>query len=104
MGRNSLDNKVITRKQKWWDWHKKNPAVYQLFKKFTFEAIEKKGAKRLGARFVIERVRWETNVETKGSGFKIDDHFIPYYARLFMFEFPEHKNLFNKRPMKKEYE
>ena len=29
----------LTTKQRWWAWHKKNPIVWVLFQKFTFEAI-----------------------------------------------------------------
>ncbi len=31
----------MTQKQEWWKWHKLNPNVYELFKRFTFEAINK---------------------------------------------------------------
>ena len=32
---------TVDLKKKWWAWHKENPEFYELFKKFTFQAIQK---------------------------------------------------------------
>ena len=37
---NSLKKSLQERKLKWWSWHKKNPLVYELFEKYTFNAVE----------------------------------------------------------------
>ena len=90
------------KKKKWWAWHLENPHVYNLFKRFTFEALAKQRHKNLGAWLVVNRIRWETSVETDGSDFKISNNFIAYYARLFMAQYPEHKGLFRTKPLKEE--
>ena len=90
------------RKKKWWAWHRENPHVYRLFRRFTFEALEKKRHKHLGAWLVVNRIRWETSIETEGDDFKISNDFIAYYARLFMHENPEHKGLFRTKLLKEE--
>lgn len=90
-----------SKKRKWWAWHRSNPHVYHLFKRFTFEALGK-GHEHLGAWLVINRIRWETNIETTGDDFKISNDYIAYYARLFMAEFPEHEGLFRTKTMKEE--
>jgi hypothetical protein len=90
------------RKKKWWAWHLKNPHVYCLFKRFTFEALDKRRHKNLGAWLVVNRIRWETSIETKGEDFKISNDFIAYYARLFMAQHPEYKGLFRTKKMKGE--
>jgi hypothetical protein len=90
------------KKKKWWAWHLENPHVYHLFRRFTFEALAKKRHKHLGAWLVVNRIRWETSIETEGSDFKISNDFIAYYARLFMHENPEHKGLFRTKPLKEE--
>lgn len=85
-------------KQKWWEWHKKNPHVYELFEKFTFIAINK-GHKRLSAWLIVNRIRWETSIETSGDDFKISNDFIAYYARLFVAYHPEYEGFFQLKRM-----
>ena len=65
----------------WKAFHRDNPAVFGLFRRFAMEALNK-GRRRLGARMIGERIRWHTGVETIGDEFKINDHFWPYYSRL----------------------
>jgi hypothetical protein len=88
-----------TTKEKWWRWHNANPQVYELFERFTNEAINN-GHTRLSAWLIVNRIRWETMVETKGDDFKISNDFIAYYARLFMAYNPQHEGFFKTRPMK----
>jgi hypothetical protein len=90
-------------RQRWLEWHRQNPHVYRLFKEFTFAAI-RRGHKRLSAWLVVNRIRWETSVETLGGDFKISNNFIAYYARLFMEEYPEFKGFFMTKPLKGERE
>ena len=90
------------KKERWWAWHQENPHVYRLFKRFTFEALMKQRHKHLGAWLVVNRIRWETNIETTGEDFKISNDFIAYYARLFMAQHPEHKGLFRTKRLKGE--
>jgi hypothetical protein len=91
-----------TKKERWWAWHLENPHVYRLFKRFTFQALMKRRHKHLGAWLVVNRIRWETSIETTGEDFKISNDFIAYYARLFMAQHPEHKGLFRTKPLKEE--
>lgn len=86
----------MSKKHLWWDWHKANPEVYELFKKYTFEAIAA-GHEHYGAKGIIERIRWHTSVETKGDAFKINNNWAPFYARLFMLHHPDHDEFFRLR-------
>jgi|TARA_B100001778_G_scaffold330509_1_gene333133 hypothetical protein len=88
-------------KKKWWAWHKQNPHVYKLFERFTLEAISK-GHKRLSAWLVVNRIRWETTIETSGSDFKISNDYIAYYARLFHALNPKYDGFFITKKMKGE--
>ena len=66
----------------WKDFHAKNPYVFTKFQEFANTA-QQEGCTKLGARFLGERIRWHVWFETVGgNGFKINDHFWPYYARL----------------------
>ena len=77
--------------------HRANPAVYRIFKKFAFEAINK-GRQHLGARMIWNRIRWYTSVETcAGDGFKLNNNHSPYYARMFMRDYPQHDGFFRTR-------
>jgi len=87
-------------KQKWWEWHKQNPHVFGLFEEFTFRAINR-GHNRLSAWLVVNRIRWETSIETKGGDFKISNDYIALYARYFMHLYPEYNGFFKIKKMKR---
>jgi hypothetical protein len=89
-------------KQKWWMYHKENPDVYKLFKRFTFDAIAR-GHDNYSSKAVFERIRWHTEIETSGE-FKMSNNYTPYYARLFMWEFPEHQGFFRTQTLAEERE
>jgi len=78
------------------EFHKENPHVYEVFKRFTFEAIGA-GRNRFGAWMIWNRMRWYTTIETRGEAFKLNNNHIAYYARMFMADFPQHDGLFRTR-------
>ena len=88
-------------KRKWWEWHKQNPHVYDLFEKFTLDAISK-GHERLSAWLIVNRIRWETAVETRGDDFNISNDFIAYYARLFMHNHPRYEGFFKTKTLRRD--
>lgn len=90
----------MTLKEKFTDWDKENPIIYQLFCRFTFEAIER-GHKRLSAWMIANRIRWETSVVTTGNDYKISNDFIAFYARKFMEEYPQYDGFFKTKTMKR---
>ena len=83
-------------KRTWWSWHKANPEVYELFKKFTWQVIGA-GHKNYSSKAIFERIRWHTDVETGGDPFKINNNYTAYYARLFMVDHPEYDGFFRTR-------
>jgi len=97
-----------TIKERFIEFHKANPEVYALFERFTFEALDS-GMKKVGAKFVFERIRWEIFVATKGAGYciatkkslKLNNNFTAWYARLFMAKHRDHVGLFERRAVKK---
>lgn len=86
-------------KRKWWCYHKQNPEVYELFKRYTFQLI-RAGHNHYSAKGVFERIRWHSDVETAGEPFKISNNYTPYYARLFMTEFKRHDGFFRIKELK----
>jgi len=81
--------------------HAENPVVYKLWDKFTREAISK-GYRKIGVALIMERIRWETNIElhdqiNEEKEIKINDHHKAYYARLWLKNNPQHKGMFELR-------
>lgn len=89
------------------EFHKANPEVYDLFERFTFEAIDS-GMNKIGAKFIFERIRWEIMIATKGAGYcvatkktlKLNNNFTAWYARLFMAKHRKYVGLFERRKAK----
>jgi hypothetical protein len=97
------ENKLEERKREWWEWHKQNPKVWERFRDYTLEAI-RSGRKNYSQWAVINRIRWNEEIETKGGDFKISNNYISFYARLFHAKYPEHKDFFKLKPLKEEKE
>ncbi len=86
-------------KAAWWEFHRANPHVYAMFKRFTFEVLRRHT--HYSARAVVHRMRWHTSIEVVNDDeFKINNNHTPYYARLFMKDFPLHEGFFRTRETK----
>ena len=82
--------------EKFKEFHRANPHVYKLFCRFALEATIRRD--RFSARTVVHRLRWYTNIETKDvDGIKVNDHWSPFYARMFEADYPVHKGFFEHR-------
>jgi hypothetical protein len=82
--------------------HAANPHIYELFKRFTFEAIMA-GREHFSVISIFERIRWYTDVETQGDPFKINQNFAAYYGRMFMKDFPVYEGFFRTRKLRGAY-
>jgi hypothetical protein len=80
-------------------YHAANPHVYQLFRRFTLQVINT-GRERYGAKSIFEQIRWHTEIESKGEDFKINNNYTPFYARMFMYEYPQNDGFFRLRTMR----
>lgn len=61
--------------EKWMD---ENPAIYDLFRKFAQQAMQR--GCRFGIALLTERIRWEVAVEW-GGAYKINNNYRAYIAR-----------------------
>jgi hypothetical protein len=93
------DNQPLNWQQRFELYDKENPHVYELVKKYTFEAIAS-GQKHFSMASIIERIRWFTEIETTGDPFKINQNYQTYYGRKFMQEFPQHEGFFRTRKLR----
>lgn len=77
--------------------HANNPHVYELFKKYTAEVILA-GLKHYSAAAIFHRIRWHSEIETKGEEpFKMCQNHCTYYGRLFMKDHPQFDGFFRTR-------
>ena len=76
--------------------HRNNPRVYRLFEMYALEAIAS-GRKHYSARAIMERVRWDCEITTRGGQFKINNNHFPWYAKMFMEIHPEQSGFFMTR-------
>ena len=80
--------------------HKENPSVYKYFKEYFFFLHERKGWQRIGAKLIVERIRFELIVKTNAPDFKISNNFTARYVRLFISENPEYERCFELRELR----
>ena len=75
-----------------------HPEVSRLFVKFTNEIISR-GFANYSAQAIFERIRWETDqADVEGrSSFKLNNNYVPWFARKFMERYPEHDGFFRTR-------
>jgi hypothetical protein len=79
--------------------HRMNPYIWKLFLRFTQEVIDA-GFVHYSVNAVFERIRWHVSIETKSEdGFKLNNVFRAYYARLFEVGNPQYRGLFRKRKL-----
>lgn len=76
--------------------HRKHPEVWALFCQFTREKIAR-GARRIGAKAVWERIRWETGAGDNEGAPKLNNNFTASYARWFQAMYPQHAGVFRTR-------
>ena len=72
-----------------------NPELYDLFKRFAFEAMKYK--KSYAAAGILYRIRWETEVSEAGSEYKINQNWARFFAIKFMEEFPQYEGFFRMK-------
>jgi hypothetical protein len=72
-----------------------------IFHAFCTEALKvhNRGRKHYSARTIVEFLRHHTTLQEKDGVFKINDHCVPYMARLFDLMFPHAKGLFEYRKL-----
>ena len=73
-----------------------NPDVFDTFVKLARE-MKQAGHQRYSQYAIMHRIRWENDLKTTGSQFKIDDSFTPIYARLAEYLCPDLKGFFEFR-------
>ena len=69
---------------RFWDFHEANPDVWAHLCRFAQGVVEA-GLPRYSIKALVERVRYHVEVEVQTTdGFKINNNYTAYYARLLM--------------------
>lgn len=87
-------------KTQWWRFHKQHPEVFERFRQIAFDLISN-GHKHYSSDGILHVVRFELNRQIKdpGSQYKINNNWTPYYARYFIWMYPEYENFFETREL-----
>ena len=65
-----------------------NQELWEMFVKYSVNLGEKK--KRFSAAGIFHLMRYETLINQRGSSFKLDQNWSPYYARKFIEDYPQY--------------
>lgn len=81
------------------EFHRVHPEVFELFHEAALRVVAA-GKRRISARLIAERIRWTFEIERGDDGFKLNNNYIPYYARLVMILDFKCEGLFERRDAK----
>lgn len=84
--------------KKFLKYHKINPDIWTSFEEKSLELI-RLGQTHYGAGAIAEIIRYE-RIKTGQDGFKINNNFRAYYARVFEIKYPEYLGFFETRTVK----
>lgn len=91
-----VDLFTCSHEQKFYEFHRANPQVWIEFEQKALEMI-KAGRRHYSARAILEVARWSIHLQTTDEEFKVNNNHIPYYARMFRANHPEHAGFFRTR-------
>ena len=93
-----FDRYPQTMKDRFKKFHSENPHVYEEFKRLAFK-MKATGRTKYSATAIVNVLRWETDLKTKGDVFQINNDFISIYVRLIIWRYPEMVDFFELREM-----
>lgn len=96
-----MDKKIFTGypkhvRERFRKFHYNNPEVAELFFQKA-KQMRRTGRRKYSAMRIMQSIRWDHDLKTTGDVFKINNDFVPIYARFFMYENPEYADFFETR-------
>lgn len=70
------------------EFHAANPHVFAEFERRALQ-LARAGARRIGAKAIAERIRWDIHIRTLGDEYKLNNSFVALYARLLIHHHPQ---------------
>lgn len=80
-------------------YHDSNKHIYEIYKAVAFDLI-RQGRKRIGSKFIFERIRYDLPYFQSEGIYKIDNNQASMYARKFVLEHPQFGHLFKFKQLK----
>jgi hypothetical protein len=88
----------MTQRQRWWEFHCRNPHVYNSLRSLAL-GLKSQGFKKCGIALLWEQLRWQSYIKTHGEGeYKLSNSYRAYYSRFLMAREPELREFFRVRP------
>jgi|GEM_PF-5348459 len=92
--------KTMTHAERFAEFDRRNPQVYTLILQLV-DGLLDIGVQRFGLRMVWERLRWMHVFVTKGEDkWKMNDHYVPYYARKLLADRPQLEGVMETRKLR----
>ncbi len=81
--------------------HNANTHIYDKFAELVTQAVDA-NKKKISSKLIINKIRWDMYMSTTddGTGYKINDAYTAWYARLYIRRNPHHKELFETRKIR----
>lgn len=83
--------------QRFEEFHRDNPRVYETLVRLAREWTQRTGRHKLGIATLFERTRWEIALATNDPDYKLNNNYRAYYARLIMHRETDLADLFDLR-------
>ena len=83
--------------QSFHEFHRGHTEIYNLFRQYALYLINDKGKKKIGAKMIVERIRWNVFVNVTDADYKINNSHTSRYARMFIDEYPQYASYFELR-------
>lgn len=80
-------------------WIGANPHVLSMFIDLALQ-LQRAGRRRIGAKAIVERMRWEYMLRTDGDGFKLNNNWTSRLARAAVRRRPELADVFEFRELR----
>ncbi|OHD16554.1 MAG: hypothetical protein A2Y38_01215 [Spirochaetes bacterium GWB1_59_5] len=80
------------------EYHAKNPQIYERFRELAL-SVYKAGRRHYSAWAIMNIIRWEHDLKTTGSEFKLSNDFIALYSRLMILNYPMFTDFFTLKQM-----
>ena len=79
--------------------HARNPGMYELFDRFTWNRIHRGFFRRYSSDAILHQIRWHTEMPNPAPGdeFKCNDHWTAHYSRMWTLKHPMYFDFFEKR-------
>jgi hypothetical protein len=95
----SNPSKFLSAQERFEDFHRRNPQIYRLICEYA-RRLKSAGRTRYSIKTIWAVLRWQSDVQTEGEHFKLDDRHYSRYARMVMAREPDLEGFFNTRELR----